>query len=282
MKKHPNLVWQTMVEYGGVPASCLENDKAYNQVEAGLQVHIKNIMQLQSQNLVYYDTAASNLKYIENAAYAAGFEPWAREGAFLYLKSISVECVFRNNYNLPLDLEVAYFNQKKSKVTGEHFASIMLQDLADMDAPLQTADGAVHYGIRSAPRKGLVRTALTRKRYTKIRLNPAQEVHFRHSWSPGWVKSDMIKEEVQHMAKVTGLIAYAMNGVLGHDTANPPTTCGTTDCRLDVQWVARYKFGFPPTTDKHGKQKLFIGNAKGTGLEITTARNPQIKNDPDV
>lgn len=207
-------------------------------------------------NLQYYDPATPGT--LVTAAGATG--TYSRQ---YYFKRMSNTATFRNNYQVPVSVQVLFMTPKSD--TGISVLTAFESGIDDIPSTPANNSPLV-YASDSPQLNDLWRTIKSTKRV----LQPGEQFTFSHSWKPiMYNPSTTDNHNLQYQSAINGGMALVfVEGLVGHDTSLDQQN--TTAAGVDIMLVNSYEIQYQGGADIHN---VFIddnGDTPTNGLVVSS------------
>lgn len=244
--------------------STLVNGKVYTSHVLGHRTDI-NVL-FNAYDAVFFDEAADTVatKYLGDSAYTITPDIASIEGLKIYIKKMTCTLTFRNNYNLPADLDLAWLTCKQT--TGTTPSVHLLADFDQQGIPHTTATASPLYNWKMRNPVGKTNKFWRMKWSKKYRLLPGQEITVVAVLPPRWCKSEeMINDTNPYQPRYCGFFMMGLSGIIGHE--GDASDLGYMPAKLDLILQRDFQWCFPNNLQRD--TKMLISNTLGaTDLEV--------------
>lgn len=225
------------------------NNKIYEAHLLGANTHLTALMN--AYDALFFDESANTVttKFLSNSNYTHSPAIATHYGLKMYVKKMTITCTFRNNYNLPADIDIAWITAKQS--TNISPVVKLLADFTDSGIPAEADLASPLYGWKMRNPHGDFSRHWKINWSKKYRLLPGQEITVVavHRGSK-WVKSEMLAHEsgTNYLKGYTDGFLMALSGAIGHE--GDLSNLGFMPAKLDIMIQRDYQWCFPNTLQR--------------------------------
>lgn len=258
--------------------SAAVNSKTYATHLIGTRTSLQAL--IDQYDAVFFDEAANTVtaKFLANTAYSLAAPIAAIHGLKMYVKKMTLTMTLRNNYQLPCDIDLAWFNTKMT--TASTAVALLKLDLDDQNIPHSTAVSAPLYGWKQRNPAGRFNRHYGMKWSKKYRILPGQEITVVGVAPPMWIKSEtLINETAAYQRKHCWGFMMAISGILGHES--DASDLGFLPAKVDLLIQRDFQWCFPQNLQRDIKM-VNTQTLGATSLEVALPRDPVQETVPDI